>query len=389
MSLFGYSTQQLADLKATMTATEIAQQPSSWKRALANLDAVSDQVKSFLSGVAAKPGFRVILTGAGTSAFVGRALKPYLHALTGYEVLEVATTDLVSNPQEYLSKDVPTLLVSFGRSGNSPESVAAYNLVNQCLSQAFHLVVTCNAEGELARRSVGKDNSLVLLMPPETNDGSFAMTSSYSSMMLSTLAAFTLDKGTATEQYAWVADATEKNFAKFDAFAKSLVDNKLERLIYLGSGGLQGLSQEAGLKMLELTAGDLMATHDSPLGFRHGPKSMVNAETLVVEFFSNHPYTRLYDTDLLNELRRDKKAKRVVAVSAKNDAVVSDQPENALYVEGFEQAQDYHLVFPYACFAQLYALHSSISRGHTPDNPCPTGEVNRVVQGVIVHPYNK
>ena len=29
----------------------------------------------------------------------------------------------------------------------------------------------------------------------------------------------------------------------------------------------------------------------------------------------------------------------------------------------------------------------SLSLGITPDNPCPTGEVNRVVKGVTLYPY--
>ena len=51
--------------------------------------------------------------------------------------------------------------------------------------------------------------------------------------------------------------------------------------------------------------------YDSPTGFRHGPKSLVDNETLVVVFVSSHPYTRQYDLDLLAELRRDNQALRV------------------------------------------------------------------------------
>lgn len=44
-------------------------------------------------------------------------------------------------------------------------------------------------------------------------------------------------------------------------------------------------------------------------------------------------------------------------------------------------------VFPYTYFAQLLAVYKSINLGINPDNPCPTGEVNRVVKGVIIHEY--
>lgn len=59
-----------------------------------------------------------------------------------------------------------------------------------------------------------------------------------------------------------------------------------KRIVYLGSGGLQGAARESALKVLELTAGKLAAFYDSPTGFRHGPKSLVDDETLVVVFVS-------------------------------------------------------------------------------------------------------
>ena len=55
------------------------------------------------------------------------------------------------------------------------------------------------------------------------------------------------------------------------------------------------------------------------LAFRHGPKSIVDSETLIVVYISNNAYTRQYDLDLLDELRRDNSAKRVVAITAQHD----------------------------------------------------------------------
>ena len=36
-------------------------------------------------------------------------------------------------------------------------------------------------------------------------------------------------------------------------------------------------------------------------------------------------------------------------------------------------------------YAQLIALRASLHQGLRPDNPFPSGEVNRVVQGVTLH----
>src|SRR5205085_12144229 len=121
---------------------------------------------------------RIILTGAGSSAFIGECLAPHLGAKLCRRVEAIATTDLVSAPHLYFSEQVPTLLVSFARSGNSPESIAAVELAQRFLGQAHHLAVTCNPHGALARKGLGE----TILLPEETHDRSFAMTSSFSCM---------------------------------------------------------------------------------------------------------------------------------------------------------------------------------------------------------------
>ena len=89
-----------------------------------------------------------------------------------------------------------------------------------------------------------------------------------------------------------------------------------ERVVYLGSGLFQGLAREAALKLGELTNGAVATCFDSPLGFRHGPKTFITDSTLVMVFVSNDPLTRRYDLDLIDELRRDGCAARIIEVTA-------------------------------------------------------------------------
>ena len=156
-----------------------------------------------------------------------------------------------------------------------------------------------------------------------------------------------------------------------------------ERVVYLGSHIFQGLAREAGLKLLELTNGALVTMFDSPLGFRHGPKTIVNGRTLVVVFFSNNAYTRSYDLDLLGELRRDDDAARVIAITAQDGAGLARSDE--LSVLGLETADDAELLFPYIVAPQIFAFFQSLRLGLAPDKPNTSGTVNRVVQGVRIH----
>ncbi len=382
----GYSEQDLESLSAFWTAKEVEQQPSCWRKTQATFNECLPAIDAFMAKVLAHSNLRIVMTGAGTSAFAGQALAPALAENTGRRVDAVATTNLVSNPYQYFAEDLPTLLVSFARSGNSPESVAAVELANQCLTNCYHLVLTCNAEGQLYKNSINDRRCFALLMPEETNDKSFAMTSSFSSMMV---AAFSIldEKRDHSKEIERLSLCSEGLVKEINIPISNMAKLDISRVIYLGSGGLQGLAQESALKLLELTAGKVVATYDSPLGFRHGPKSIVDNETLIVVYISNNPYTRQYDLDLLSELRRDKIARKVIAITAQLDDQVTSG--DYLHVPTMDTATDIELLFPYIIFAQIYAFHRAIALGNTPDNPCPTGEVNRVVQGVTIHNFNK
>ena len=98
---------------------------------------------------------------------------------------------------------------------------------------------------------------------------------------------------------------------------QELAQNNYERVVYLGSGPFQSLAREATLKLGELTNGAVVTCFDSPLGFRHGPKTFINERTLVLVFVSNDPLTRKYDHDLLDELRRDGRAARVIEITTR------------------------------------------------------------------------
>ncbi|MBS6077405.1 AgaS family sugar isomerase [Citrobacter cronae] len=370
----------------TWTEEEIRQQPASWIRSLANIDNIRSAIDSFLAPLLRKNDLRIVLTGAGTSAFIGDIIAPWLASQTGKNISAVPTTDLVTNPMDYLNPAHPLLLVSFARSGNSPESVAAVELANQFVPECYHLPITCNEAGSLYQNALASDNAFALLMPAETHDRGFAMTSSITTMMASCLAVFAPQKIN-SQTFRDVADRCQTILTSLGDFSDGVFGNApWKRIVYLGSGGLQGAARESALKVLELTAGKLAAFYDSPTGFRHGPKSLVDNETLVVVFVSSHPYTRQYDLDLLAELRRDRQALRVVAIAAQTDDVIEAGPH--ILLPPARTFIDMELAFCFLMYAQVFALTQSISIGNTPDTPSASGTVNRVVQGVVIHPWN-
>lgn len=365
------------------TAKEICQQPEMWKKTKEILDEKAPAIKKFLEPLIKTANLRIILTGAGSSSYIGECLAPFLLNETNKNVTAIATTDLVSGPQLYFQKDVPTLLVSFSRSGSSPESMAAVELSKQMVKNCYQLIITCNEEGELYKMGKGDKNSLSVVMPEETNDKSLAMTSSFSAMIYAGLNIFS-NNFPGPDRVAGTAASLieEKN-----NMLKNLAQKSLWRVVFLGSNELKGLAREASLKLLELTDGKIFSTYESPLGFRHGPKSVINGNTLVMMFISNDPYTRQYDLDLLNEIRKDRIAGRVIAISACADDELGSS-NNHIKLEGMEGAGDAELLFPYLVIAQIYAFHRSLALGNEPDSPSNTGTINRVVEGVNIYNYD-
>ena len=360
------------------TYTEILNQADTWLEVYNLYEKRKNDIENFLKKVG--KDCKVIFTGAGTSEYVGNIALDYLKTHGEFEFESVATTDLVSAPYLHFEKNQKTLLVSFARSGNSPESLAAVKLGKKLVDDFYNLPITCAKEGKLAQALKDDENSYVFLEPEITNDKGFAMTISFSSMLLATLLIFdtkTQNKKEIVEKISKLGKEIYNNLEEIE----NLVNFDFNRVVYLGSGPLGKLTKEARLKILELTAGEVATIWESSMGFRHGPKSFVDENTLVISFVSSNPYTRLYDLDILDEIANDKIAKKIIGIS--NSKL--DRDYELIFEE--DGLDDVYLCPAYIIIGQIIALVTSLRVGNTPDNPSRTHTVNRVVKGVTIHDY--
>ena len=388
--MLDYTKEDLLELGAEITTREIYQQPQVWQTAFENYKAQADEIAAFLNNIDEKYDYiKVILTGAGTSAYVGDTLLPYFRKIYDerkWNFNAIATTDIVANPLAYLHKEVPTILVSFARSGNSPESVAAVDLAKDIVEELYQITITCAEEGKLAQQAHGDERNLLLLQPAPSNDAGFAMTSSFTSMMLTALLVFDkADLAAKAEKVSTLIALSQEMLDSAEAIQK-MVSLDYNRVIYLGAGPFFGLAHEAQLKILELTAGQVATMYESPVGFRHGPKSLVNEKTVVVVFGSTDPYTKLYDLDLVREVAGDEIARKVILLTEQKEDLENIEQ---VILSSQQLADDVYRVFPYIVYGQLFALLTALKVKNRPDTPSPTGTVNRVVQGVIIHSFDK
>lgn len=386
--LLGINLEILNKINGLNTAKEITQQPKVWKEAVLNIKKNKNKINDFINKFSSIKDSRIILTGAGTSAFAGETCEPYLTNLLNKRVEAIATTDLVASPQSYFIKGIPTLLISFARSGNSPESVHAVKLANQLVDDLYQVIITCNEEGKLAQNTKDDEKSLLLLMPKETNDLGFAMTSSFTTMVLSAMAIFNM-----SNIESFIEDVDKLSVSVNDFLVNNthkvnkLVNEKFERIIYLGSSTSKAIARESALKVLELTGGIVNANYDTPLGFRHGPKSVIDDTTITVIYISNYDYTRMYDLDLAREMLTHRKKDKVVVIGCDIDKDISNKADYIFELDNINYSVKNEALLPLQqiIFGQMLSFLKSINLNITPDNPCPTGEVNRVVQGVILH----
>jgi hypothetical protein len=387
--MFEKQEDELVRLGAQITTKEIYQQPESWQKTYdiyrEQKDAISAHLAKAVKEAAGKQ-VQIIFTGAGTSAYVGDTLVPYLRAMGDsslYEFSARATTDIVSAPYDFLRPDDPCVLVSFARSGNSPESLAAYERVGQVCKQVHYLNITCAPEGKLAVQSKNDPRAYTVLLP-FANDQGFAMTGSFTCMELLACLVFDTTPEDKKAQFVKTTIAMGENTRSREDELASYLTCDFSRITYLGSGSLGALTREAQLKILELTAGKIATSFDTSMGYRHGPKSFVDEHTLVFDFVSNNAYTRQYDLDILHEIDGDSIAAHTVAIQ--QHASTMFEHESFSYDASFEALPEAYLALPYILAAQIIALNTSIKVGNTPDTPSPSGTVNRVVKGVTIHP---
>ena len=104
-------------------------------------------------------------------------------------------------------------------------------------------------------------------------------------------------------------------------------------------------------------------------------------------YLSDDEYQRQYEYDIIKEMSGQRKKNRLVAVSSHADAEIEGLVDTFINFDLDAPKDNIFLGFDYILVAQVIALFKSLSYKITPDNPCPTGEVNRVVKGVTIYPY--
>jgi len=386
MQYLGVDLPALKSKGAVHTAREISQQPDLWQNVWEVVSENRRDLQKFLH-LALSDTKRIIITGAGTSAFIGLSLSGIIQRMTGVVTNAIATTDLVSHPKDYFIADVPTLLISFARSGNSPESVAAISLAQEICEKCYHLVITCNPDGQLARYGQEADR-FVLALPSEANDQSLAMTSSYTGMLLAGVLLTALDDLEAAKRSIDILSGYGRKIIEYYSpqLAK-IAQAEFSRAVFLGSGPFYGTAKESHLKLQELTDGRIICKEDSFLGFRHGPKAIIDGSTLVFYIFSNDAYASKYEKDLVKSMKKGRPP--LIQVGIMENRMPDLLLDHIFYLsDNGSRLSESYLAVCSVLPAQILGFYKSLNLGLRPDTPSATGAITRVVEGVQIYDLN-
>jgi len=366
------------------TPKEIAQQPETWRTTLSIFKEHQQRICHFLERVGVRDALEqrpvVILVGAGTSDYVGRALELLLRQKWGCEAFAVASTDLLSNIEEHVVPGRKYLWISFSRSGDSPEGVAVLEQATQRYPNIAHLVVTCNARGRMAAICKEVEQACVVVLDDTVNDRSLAMTSSFTNMIVMGQC---MANAWSLQEYSSVleemARGGEALLSSASVIAERIASQGFSRACFLGSGALASVAKESALKVLEMTAGQVKTMSETLLGLRHGPMAALDMQTLLVCFVSGDIRRASYAKDLLSEIGEKNVVAEIIAVGPKSvEAMIA--PHCDLYVSLDVDVDDAYRPVLDVMVGQLLGLYSSVAHQLKPDSPSPGGVINRVVQ---------
>lgn len=383
MKYLGIDLSTLIEKGGAHTAREISQQPELWQKVWEEVHRNQPALQKFLK-TALQDSKRIILTGAGTSAFIGLSLSGVFQRTTGILTEAIATTDLVSHPKNYLHPDLTMLMISFARSGNSPESVAAIALADELSKTCYHLIITCNPDGKLA--SLGStENKFVFALPKEANDQSLAMTGSYSGMLLAGILIAGLQELESAKKTVDIISGYGKKIIDYYADdLRKIAEINFSRAVFLGSGPFFGTAKESHLKLQELTDGRIICKADSFLGFRHGPKAVIDNTTLVFYIFSNEDYVSKYERDLVNSMKKGHPP--LLEIGIMESVLPNINLDHIFYLsENGRKVREEYLGVCSVLPAQILGFFKSLQLGLKPDMPSATGAITRVVEGVLIY----
>jgi glucosamine--fructose-6-phosphate aminotransferase (isomerizing) len=334
------------------TWEEIISQPQTWQLTLEAFSRSEGPLHEFLRQVIFE---RILVIGCGSTHYLASTTTALIAQCAHIPSRAVPSSELWLYPN--MVAPVGTMLIAISRSGTTTETLWALKRFRQT-NDGPVLIITCDPHSSLTR---GAD---FVLAAPDAQERSIAQTRSFTSMLLlaQCLVATFARNDEMLDQLHRLPAVLEGVLEKVGQVPVELgQDLAIEQIFFLGSGPLHGLASEAMLKTKEMSLTHSEAYH--PMEFRHGPMSMVDERTLVVELCS--------DTGLTHELQVLKDMQqlggRTLALIEDAKAFTDWQPDQVIQLgSGLDEWGRIPLYLP---VLQRIAYHRARAKKLDPDRP--------------------
>jgi glucosamine--fructose-6-phosphate aminotransferase (isomerizing) len=335
------------------TLVEILSQPLCWDVSLRVLDETGalDRLARQFAGAE-----EWIFIGCGSSYYVAQSAAATMAWLTGLRTQAVAASELLLFPEIVLAAHSRRVPVLISRSGCTSEVLRVAQLLRK--RGIPTLGISCAPDQALERLV---SSALVL---PAADEQSTVMTRSFTSMLLAlqTLAATVGGKPDFLSARGALAIGAEELLQTLPERVREFVStHEFKDYVCLGQGPLYGIACESALKLTEMSVSYGQSFHT--LEFRHGPKSIVSPETLILFLLSETGYAA--ELDVLEEVKKLGGTTLVVANRADQRARSAADLLVELAIDGPEPAR----TALYVLAGQLLGLYTGIEKGLDPDKP--------------------
>ncbi len=332
---------------------EILSQPQCWSATLEDL-----QQKKTLHSVAKRfaRATEWVFIGCGSSYYVALSAAATMGRLTGLRSRALPTSEVLLYPDVVPSGTGNCVPVLISRSGLTSEVVAAAELLKG--RGIPTLAITC-ATGQPLEEFASET-----ILLARADEKSTVMTRSFSSMLLTlqALAAVMVGDSGFLDSLSLMAQDVAPLLPTLPEKLRTFVSgHDFDDYVYLGQGPFYGLACEGALKVTEMSVSYAQSFHT--LEFRHGPKSIVGPETLLVFLLSESGYQP--ECEALREMKS--LGATTLAVTNRADGIVRGASD--LVVELQLDVPEYARLAPYLFVGQLLGLHTGLKKGLNPDSP--------------------
>jgi glutamine---fructose-6-phosphate transaminase (isomerizing) len=340
------------------------QEPATLREILSQAQAWRDSLRAFkasqvLRAIVAKAGDSTewIFVGCGTSLYLAEAAAASWNILTGQPVRAIPASEILLFPALNLPRDSNVRAILISRSGSTSETVRAAKLL-RTEHRIPTIGVTCTPNSLL------ESACEVTIQLTAADESSMVMTRSFTSMLLvlQYLAATKAGNSEYCGTLETLADQFAPSIKSFsERMAAFTASHNFDDYIFLGQGPFQGIVREASLKLTEMSCSYSQQYHT--LEFRHGPKTIVSARTLLTFFISEAGSEA--ECEMLAEMKQ--LGGIIMAVCNRSNDIIRASSDQVFELN--LDVPELALLAPAVVPAQLLGCYTGMKKGLSPDAP--------------------